>query len=323
MACNRIPLKERFWKKVDSSGGPEACWAWVGSTDRNGFGMVSIATKGKPHAKGAAHRIAWELTNRAIPDGFIIIHTCSNTVCCNPRHLELKPGSYKKLSDQMLRFWSKASKGDKPDACWIWTAGKDAHGYGLFSVWREGRGSKNERAHRYVYSVLIGPIPEGLAILHSCDNPACVNVAHLRPGTLKENSEDMIARRRHFAWTHPETMSRGEGSPLAKMTDAKVVEMRKMRRDTHASYKDLGKMFGVSNAAAMLICRGESWAHVPATEESPLAINEPEKRRLSCTCDTCPTCKQRGYWRKWWHSKGKYTNSRSGDPLKKRVSISP
>lgn len=83
----RAPRKspeERFWEKVDVSGGPEACWNWTASIKPNGYGQFGIG--GKPVY---AHRFSYELVNGSIPDGLEIDHLCANRACVNPAHLEV------------------------------------------------------------------------------------------------------------------------------------------------------------------------------------------------------------------------------------------
>jgi hypothetical protein len=76
-------------------------------------------------------------------------------------------------------------------ACWLWNAEIGISGYGRF--WAKGR---KYRAHRFSYETYKGEIPEGLLVLHSCDNPRCVNPDHLRVGTNYDNCQDKIARNR-------------------------------------------------------------------------------------------------------------------------------
>lgn len=89
------------------------------------------------------------------------------------------------------RFWAKV---DRRGACWVWQAARDAKGYGWFII-----DKTPQRAHRVAYELANGPIPTGLCILHSCDNPPCCNPAHLRAGTKLENSQDCVRRGRHKA----------------------------------------------------------------------------------------------------------------------------
>lgn len=92
------------------------------------------------------------------------------------------------------RFWGHV---DKSGDCWLWTASRNKQGYGSFTLAApKETGGRTTRAHRYAYEKTVGPIPDGLFLLHSCDNPPCVNPAHLRPGTASDNSEDASARGR-------------------------------------------------------------------------------------------------------------------------------
>lgn len=73
---------------------------------------------------------------------------------------------------------------DKGGNCWLWTGSTVSTGYGYISV-----DGKSKRAHRVSYEMNVGPIPDGMAIDHICHVPACVNPAHLRPVTNKQNAE--------------------------------------------------------------------------------------------------------------------------------------
>ena len=80
------------------------------------------------------------------------------------------------------RFWSKV---EQTDGCWNWTKGGHPSGYGTFC--HQG---KNVPAHRYSYQLANGSIPAGLSIDHICHNRGCVNPAHLRAVTHKQNHEN-------------------------------------------------------------------------------------------------------------------------------------
>jgi len=89
-------------------------------------------------------------------------------------------------------FWARVSRPD-PCVCWEWQGGKKPDGYG--SAGYEG---KSDLAHRVAWKLTKGPIPKGMYICHSCDNPACCNPAHLFLGTQSDNMKDMIVKGRHY-----------------------------------------------------------------------------------------------------------------------------
>jgi hypothetical protein len=88
------------------------------------------------------------------------------------------------------RFWDKVIILGEND-CWNWCAFKNKRGYGKYYL-----DGKKVYAHRYSYIMHHGDIPEGLCILHKCDNPSCVNPNHLFLGTHKDNTQDMISKGR-------------------------------------------------------------------------------------------------------------------------------
>jgi len=76
--------------------------------------------------------------------------------------------------------------------CWLWTAGRDRFGYGQFTF----PGNQHVLAHRASYMLFIGPIPDGMCVLHHCDTPPCVNPSHLWLGTNDQNMADMAMKGR-------------------------------------------------------------------------------------------------------------------------------
>jgi len=85
------------------------------------------------------------------------------------------------------RFWAKVKK---TPTCWEWQ-GDSRAGYGVVRLKRENGRQPRKPAHRVAYEMLVGPIPEGLVMDHTCHNKACVNPDHLRPVTNKQNSENL------------------------------------------------------------------------------------------------------------------------------------
>ena len=103
--------------------------------------------------------------------------------------------------DPIENWWSKVDAGDN---CWFWTAGRDRDGYGRFAVGLGGKAQAHVRAHRFAYETFNGPIPDGLVVMHTCDNPPCVNPRHLELGTSQDNNDDKVQKGRHApVWGDP------------------------------------------------------------------------------------------------------------------------
>lgn len=116
------------------------------------------------------------------------------------------------------RFWPKVDKRG-PDECWPWLASVTSNGYGKILV-----NGRLEPAPRVSFVLAHGEIPAGLWVLHRCDNPPCVNPAHLFVGTRSDNVRDMYAKGRDRS---PMPLGlHGEKHPMAKHSDATVLAIR-------------------------------------------------------------------------------------------------
>lgn len=104
----------------------------------------------------------------------------------------LTPGTF--LHDVSARSYRDEIWIDR--GCWGWGGSRNTHGYAVVRIPRRGEGSGTVKAHRLSYVIHRGPIPKGLLVLHSCDNPICTNPCHLRLGTAVENSRDRMERGR-------------------------------------------------------------------------------------------------------------------------------
>lgn len=78
----RVPMEDRFWNRVDQSGGPDACWLWQGPIEKTGYGRITDYW-----TKHLTHRFAYELVKGPIPPGKSVCHSCDVRACCNPAHL--------------------------------------------------------------------------------------------------------------------------------------------------------------------------------------------------------------------------------------------
>lgn len=161
-------------------------------------------------------------------------------------------------AERLVR-WTDRSGG--PDACWLWTGTRTAFGYGKLGVRSATGGRRGVRAHRVAYELAHGPIPEGLCVLHRCDNPACCNPAHLSLGTQADNMRDMAAKGRHYARVRPERVARGARVAGAKLTEATVREMRAAHA-VGAKPRELAAKYNVAPSSVRRLLERESWAHV-------------------------------------------------------------
>src|SRR5437899_1280361 len=142
------------------------------------------------------------------------------------------------------RFWGnpvhpKIDYTGNPIGCWVWIAMTDSGGrrqfpYGVIRV-----NNKRLKAHRVAWELTNGPIPEGLCVLHKCDNPPCVNPSHLFLGTKGDNFADAVQKGRL------ELSHTAEEQGLHKLTWVEVREIRSKYERGGQTYKSLGKEYGV------------------------------------------------------------------------------
>jgi hypothetical protein len=151
------------------------------------------------------------------------------------------------MTDTTATFWAKVQTG-LLDECWLWLGSRDGDGYGLVRI--EG---STRRAHRVSWQETNGPIPPGKQILHSCDNPPCVNPNHLRPGTNLQNVQDAVSKGRN-------TRLHGSANGLAKLTENNARSIRALAGTV--TQRALAERFGVSQKAVWLVIHQQGWTHV-------------------------------------------------------------
>ena len=174
------------------------------------------------------------------------------------------------LEQTKQRFWSKTKlalmpRPGMPTPCLEWTASRrDAGKYGQFGI-----DGKSYSTHRIAWEIENGKIPDGLCVLHRCDNPICVRPDHLFVGTNSDNSADMVAKGRqntphgprHGTHTHPESHARGSEHPNAKLNETTVVRIFALR-SSGRTQQAIADEFGVSQSLIHRVLFGKRWAHV-------------------------------------------------------------
>lgn len=141
----------------------------------------------------------------------------------------------------LKRFESKYTI--EENGCWVWNkTGKNK--YGMF--WLKG---KKRSAHRSSYEHYKETIDNGLFVLHTCDEPACVNPNHLFLGKHLDNMKDMLSKGRQ---------AKGHRNHHCKLSEDEVLEVLNME----GSYEDIGHKFNVNRATVGYIKTGKLWSHI-------------------------------------------------------------
>jgi hypothetical protein len=149
------------------------------------------------------------------------------------------------LDEQFLqRFWSKVEISDA-DSCWVWKGAISSSGYGSISINR-----KVYSAHRISYLLRYGGPIDGKLVLHTCDNPFCVNLNHLYLGTYLDNVRDMRNRGRQAV---------GERNGRSKLTSEEVIQIRNIYVEGNNSYRKIADQFGISARHIGNIVKGVYW----------------------------------------------------------------
>lgn len=150
------------------------------------------------------------------------------------------------------RFWQHVVKSD---GCWEWTGHRvgqvGRNNYGEMAL--PGQRHNGIRAHRFSWELHYGPIPDGLWVLHRCDNPPCVRPDHLFLGTRADNLADMVAKGRATV---------GERSALAKLTRDQVIDIRQRYAAGIVMQQQLAAEYGVHAGTISGIVRRKRWRHL-------------------------------------------------------------
>lgn len=147
--------------------------------------------------------------------------------------------------DLPTRFHKKYTQGE-PDECWEWQAATNWDGYGRFRLAATPTTPATHiGAHVMAYILHYGPVPEGLIVLHTCDNPPCVNPNHLVAGTYSNNMDDMFNKRRHPGGTK-------------KVSDEDVIWIRQLYASGLYSQQQIADMYGICQNNVSKIVLGQN-----------------------------------------------------------------
>ena len=153
--------------------------------------------------------------------------------------------------------------------CWEWPASRTAAGYGQLTYRIDGQ-TRLAYAHRVSLFIATGDAAEGKEVCHRCDNPACINPAHLFASTHAGNMADMASKNRgnsgkrlpmgdrHWTRTRPTDVKRGADNPRAKLREEDVTVILSSAR----SGASLAREYGVTEALVSAIRNGKVWRHV-------------------------------------------------------------
>lgn len=167
---------------------------------------------------------------------------------CNPCYQRVRSRGttdrYEYSRQECLKKFYRKCKADVKTGCINWTGYRCALGYGVF-----GLNAKLNKAHRVAWMFKYGPIPDGLCILHKCDNPSCVNTKHLFIGTKADNNRDKMEKGRHRC--------------RRKLT----VQQAKYILKTKVSRIVLSKRFNISKNQITAIRKGRAWLGLTREKE--------------------------------------------------------
>lgn len=150
------------------------------------------------------------------------------------------------------------------DECWPWHGERMKSGYGMLRP--PGQRSPVTLTHRAAYALAHGPIPAGMQVVHTCDNPPCCNPAHLRLGDQRANTIDRDSKGRVASGdrsgrrTHPERYPSGDTHPKAKVTTADAEIIRQRVADGERRSKIAADYDVDSSVISRIMTRSRRWA---------------------------------------------------------------
>lgn len=199
------------------------------------------------------------MTNQIIPQRVCSIANCGVTkrvqarsgYCLNHHRRWLRYGNplqfYQSFGDTAAdRFWSRVTNTSDPNACWEWQGKRERKGYG-----RKKYDGNMHLAHHIAWHLTYGVFPTE-DLLHSCDNPPCVNPNHLREGSHYDNVRDRQEKQRQ---------ARGDRHPFSILSEADIPIIRQRLAAGH-KMTEIAPDFNIGSTAIFAIKHGLTWKHV-------------------------------------------------------------
>lgn len=184
--------------------------------------------------------------NSVLALGLCSKHWRRNRLYGSPLAMKSHSGSFRGLpaKERFDRYVNKT------EGCWLWTGSKDQDGYGIFRG--AVAGVTFARAHRFSYAYHTGELPQsGMCIMHSCDNPSCVNPDHLSLGTNADNMADKARKGRS-------RVPVGEKHGKAILTEEQAQQILLDARP----YAAIAADYDVHPATISSIKNRQSWRHL-------------------------------------------------------------
>ena len=256
---NRLTITDRVRR------GKKNEWTWVCrcecGNDRDVFVTPSLLRRGVTKSCGCYARDSASARAKAMRD------KGDRRLACLSCGTE-----FKSLSDKQVvcstecRF--KQYEGSSDIGCWNWTGPKNTDGYGVLflNLNKENGRRMVTSSHRYAYEKYHGEIPEGMCVMHKCDNPACTNPDHLLLGTISENNKDRSKKGRSGSRIFTDDqratyskMTRGSANAVSKLTEEQAAEIKHNRSMTNL---ETALFYGISKSVVSHIRTNRSWKHV-------------------------------------------------------------
>lgn len=230
-------MKYIEFDEKDESG----CWLWTGG--KNNIGRPKTTSEVRVDGKRIVttyypQTVLYEQYYQQPKPARYMDLICGNKLCCNPAHM--KPRTFES------RFWDKTNRPDGDEGCWLWTGFTHKNGYGVITL-----DGKNHFAHRISYQEYYGEnIPDGMMVLHSCNNRACINPNHLRVGDHRANMRDM---------TDADRQAKGSDNGNSMLTEGQVKQIKEFI-SKGIPKKYIAMIFGTGLSTIKDIASGRTWS---------------------------------------------------------------